>query len=738
MEGVDLLSKSIGKVYDVIVIGAGPAGSEIAYRLAKTGFEVIVLEKDLLNREKPCGGGLQVQETAEFGPPPAAVIERKIPNVRLISPENSLLEIDITDAGMCSVTIRRSIYDHYLQERAREVGADFRAQTKVIRIRHAEETMYVYTNREEKPLTARLVINAGGASAMKLTGKQRIKRDEQELAVTRHYWLKLESIPESLVKFIEIYYLKELPEGYAWIFPHKNIVSVGIGGTLRSIKMGGINLRKLLDEFITHHPIASVKLQGHTIIHKAGGIIPMTMPAALHGTSTMILGDTAGLANIIHGGGIYHARKSALIASPYCTLFLQTGDQKYLRQGGNAIKRFFHNNEKKWDGKLQKIFWNHKVIEPIIIKGQTDRDIQNALRIIMNSGQSHKKAYDLLEKKMIELIYAGLAEKAEIYKPIFNDKISKIFDQNVPIHKYANQILCNKKAKRLRACLCILAAELFDGNLSDATNFSLVYEIFHTASLIHDDIMDKSSTRRGKPTLHKKYGLANAIIVGDLMLARGYSLVAEFSRERSISKTQLLDLLDIIGQTGEKCCLGQALDITMATMHQYNSINKYLKMIEQKTGALIEGAVKGGAVVANASSEQVDLMGKFGVNLGIAFQIIDDALDLLGGKKANKSIMNDIREGKATPMLIWALKKADKKESAWLLEVIGSSSITPKQAATVINIYRKCGALEYAQQLGHAYIERAKNILEKLPAVPARDQFMEIVEILDYWCMLAP
>ena len=725
-------------IHDVIVIGAGPAGSEIAYRLAQAGFKVLVLEKDALNREKPCGGGLQVQEMIEFGPPPAAVIERKIQNIRIISPENHFLEIGVSDTAMYSVTIRRSAYDQYLQERAHEAGAFFRAQTKVTRIRRSGEKIHIYTNLEEKPLTARLVINAGGTLATKLTEKQKINIEKPEQAVTRHYWLKLPSMPESLADFIEFYYLKELPEGYAWIFPYQNIVSVGIGGTLTSIKTGGINLKKVLDDFIAHHPIAAGKLQGYTVVHKAGGIIPMTIPTALNGTSTLLLGDAAGLANIIHGGGIYHARKSALIAAPYCTLFLQTGNQKHLQQGGNAIKTFFHNNEKKWDDKLRKVFWDHKIIEPIISKAQANDDIPKALGIIINSGQSHKKAYELLEKKMIELIYTGLAEKAEIYKPVFNEKISRIFDQNIPIHKYANQILLSKKAKRLRAYLCILAADIFGGDLSDAANFSLIYEIFHTASLIHDDIMDKSSTRRGKPTLYKKYGLANAIIVGDLMLAKGYSLVAEFSREKSFSKTQILDLLDIIGQTGEKCCLGQALDISMAAKHQYGSIKKYLHMIELKTGSLIEGAVKGGAVVAKASPKQVDLMGSFGINLGIAFQIIDDAFDLLGGKKANKSIMNDIREGKATPMLIWALKKADKPESAWLREVVGNSSMTPKQAATVINIYRKCGALEYAQQLGHTYIERAKNTLTQLPAVPARDQFMEIVEILDYWCMLAP
>jgi geranylgeranyl pyrophosphate synthase len=89
-------------------------------------------------------------------------------------------------------------------------------------------------------------------------------------------------------------------------------------------------------------------------------------------------------------------------------------------------------------------------------------------------------------------------------------------------------------------------------------------------------------------------------------------------------------------------------------------------------------------------------------------------------------------------MLIRALKKADKEESAWLREMAGNKSITQKQAATIINIYRKCGALQYAQQLGHKYVEQAKNILLKLPEGPARKQFMEILEILDYWCMLAP
>ena len=722
---------------DVVVIGAGPAGSEIAYRMAEAGYSVIVVEKDRLDREKPCGGGLQIQEIVEFGLPPASVIEREIHNFRLISPENEVMETCISDAGLFTVSVRRSNYDQYLQERARKAGAVFRANTEVSHVRHSGETISVYLRGEVNPLTTKLVINAGGATAMNLTGEQETSRDGHDVAVTRHYWLKLPSMPESLADAMEYYYFKELPKGYGWIFPHKDIVSVGVGGTVTSIKDGGINLTKVLDDFITNHKIAAEKLQGSTVVHKAGGMIPMSMPQKLHGERIMVLGDAAGLASMLHGGGIYHARKSALIASEYCIRFLQNGDQGVLQQGGEAIRAFFNTTEKRWDKKLQRIFWNHKIMEPIISRGQADGDIQDAIRIIINSDQSHKKAYDLLEKKTIELIYSGLAEKAEGYKTVFDEKIGKIFNQDIAIHQYANEILLNNKAKRLRAHLGMLSTDLFGGDPSDAAKFSLIYEIFHTASLIHDDIMDKSNTRRGKPTLHTKYGIPNAIIVGDLMLSKGYSLVAEFSRKTSISKTQVLDLLDIIGHLGEKCCLGQSLDIAMASDRHYDNIDKYIEMISFKTGALIGGAIQGGAVVANASPEEVDLMGSFGMNLGIGFQIIDDALDLLGGKKANKSVMNDIQEGKATPMLIWALKTADAEEAAWLREIVGSASVNPEQAARIIEIYGKCGALEYAQQLGHTYIERAKTIMEQMPDVPARDQFMEIVEILDFWCMLA-
>ena len=251
-----------------------------------------------------------------------------------------------------------------------------------------------------------------------------------------------------------------------------------------------------------------------------------------------------------------------------------------------------------------------------------------------------------------------------------------IFKKNTALHTYANEILLNDKAKRLRAGLSILVSELFQGDKNVAINFSLVYELFRTASLVHDDIMDQAEKRRGKRTLHAKYGLTPAIITGDLMLARCYSLIAQGADSPFVSKDQLLRILRIIGDTGEDCCIGQLQDFRMAERKRIRgSIKPYLKMIELKSGAMIEGAVKGGAVIAGASREQTAAISRFGRNLGIAFQVVDESFDLLGGSSANKSVMNDLKQGKATPMLIYSLKKASQEEKDRILKAAGNADV---------------------------------------------------------------
>ncbi|MFC1752348.1 geranylgeranyl reductase family protein [Thermoproteota archaeon] len=707
-------------MHDTIVIGAGPAGSEIAYRLAKVGFDVLVLEKDQLDREKPCGGGIQLKELLEFGRLPRNVIERKIRKVRIVSPENKILEAGMK--GLFTATVKRSVYDKYLQQRAKDAGARF-LRKKAVSIRKAKNVSVKAGNTNYK---ARLVVDARGYSGQKT----------HEKCMTYHVWLKGKDIGRKFGNSIELYFLKEIPQGYAWIFPKKDIVSVGIG----SIKK--VNLRKILENFIRKHPIASKKLKGYRTIKKGGGIVPLGINPKLYSDSGVVVGDAGGFANIIHGGGIYQARKSAKIAAKHCIKFLKTNDkdnqsrQKHLEDYDREARDFFENYETKWDRKIRNILWNQNTLEKLVEKGRKDKEIQKALGIVLTSARSHEKAYQIMEKKLLEIIYTEMDAKTGEYKKEINSGLSKIFPKQDALHGYANEILLNDKAKRLRAYLGILAAEMFGAKTDIAVNFSLVYELFHTASLVHDDIMDNADKRRGKKTLHVKYSLADAIITGDLMLAKGYSLISQFSGTTAISKKQVLALLDIIGETGEKCCIGQSKDISMSEKRHYYDIKDYLDMAELKTGSLIEGSVKGGAVVGCAGRKDIDIIGRFGLNLGIAFQIIDDSLDLIGGAKANKSVMNDLKQAKATPMLIHTLHHADRKEKKRIMKAVGNPRLTKNMADNIVELYRKYDAIGFAQRLSREYVDNARKELRNLPKSEARNQLSEILDVMGYWSLL--
>ncbi len=585
-------------------------------------------------------------------------------------------------------------------------------------------------------IKTKLLVNAAGSTSSNLTKMLGIKDPGGEICVTYHHWLKPKRIENSLKDSIEFYYLKENPEGYVWIFPQKEILSVGIGATAESIRTKKIHLRDLLTAFIETHPVASKKLKDAEIIRTDGGIIKLGMPSRLWAPSSILLGDAAGLANRVHGGGIYHARKSALIASQHCRRFLKTGDQSHLEQYDRQAREFFENYEMRWDRKIRRIFWNPRTVDQVVEKGREDKEISEALFIIINSTRSHEAAYRILEKKMLGVIYSQLDKQGDPYKKAIHTRLRAIFKKKSALHTYANEILLSDKAKRLRAGLSLLVSELFQGDKNVAINFSLVYELFHTASLVHDDIMDQAEKRRGKKTLYAKYGPTPAIITGDLMLARCYSLIARGADSPFVSKDQLLRILRIVSDTGEDCCLGQLQDFRMAERKQYGSIKPYLKMIELKSGAMIEGAVKGAAVISGASREQTAVISRFGKNLGIAFQVLDDSLDLLGGSSANKSVMNDLKQGKATPMLIYSLKKAGEEEREKLLMAAGNPEVTGAMVRDVLEIYRKYNAIAYAQELSLTYVEKAQKELSLLPAVPARQKLGDILDVLRIWGML--
>ncbi|MFW6106729.1 MAG: polyprenyl synthetase family protein [bacterium] len=375
-----------------------------------------------------------------------------------------------------------------------------------------------------------------------------------------------------------------------------------------------------------------------------------------------------------------------------------------------------------------------RTVDLVIQRGGEKPAIREALAILLTSEQSHQCAYETIETEMIDLIYDELGRKAEPYRSLINRRLRSVLSMNWPVHAHANEILLSDSAKRLRAYLFVLAAELFHANREAAVNLSMVYELFHAALLVHDDVMDGAERRRGRDTLHRKYGVPDAIIAGDLMILKAFGLLAD--PIHNVADGQLRQLLAIIGETGENCCIGQSLDMRLAAERTYERVEEYLHMVEMKTGSLIDGALRGGAVLGDPRPEQVDRIANMGRNLGTAFQIINDSLDLVG-KRANKSVMNDLRQAKATPMLIYALAHTGGAEKETLLRAVGNKRLGLPEAERVVNIYRQCGALAWTQTLSTTYVDRARADLHLLPNTPARHRFDEILDVLGYWGMLS-
>jgi digeranylgeranylglycerophospholipid reductase len=299
--------------YDAAIIGAGPGGSEMAYQLASRGFRVLVLERERLDREKACGGGIQLKELLEFGRLPAAVTERRIHRAVFISPSCHRLEVTGRNRRLFTVTVRRSIYDRYLQRRAEKAGAAFLPQARVVAIQQGNGWQQVEARVDGRSRTfqARLVVNAAGAAARSITQMLGIDEKPEEMCVTRHHWLRIPNIEEHFSDCIELYFIRQCHEGYVWIFPKRDSLSVGIGTTATSVRDRGLRLQSLLSEFIAEHPVAAAKLRDHEIISSGGGAIPMGPLARIAAPGAIVIGDAAGLGNLIHGGGIYQARKSA-------------------------------------------------------------------------------------------------------------------------------------------------------------------------------------------------------------------------------------------------------------------------------------------------------------------------------------------------------------------------------------------------------------------------------------------
>lgn len=263
--------------------------------------------------------------------------------------------------------------------------------------------------------------------------------------------------------------------------------------------------------------------------------------------------------------------------------------------------------------------------------------------------------------------------------------------------------------KRMRPTLLLMACEAFGGNLEQAINPALAIEVFHNFTLMHDDIMDNAPLRRGKATVHRKWDTNVAILSGDVMLVEAYKLFI------GVNPMILPAILQVFNETAAGVCEGQQIDMDFEARSTV-TLPEYLNMIRLKTAILLGGALKMGALMANAEARDSQLLYDFGEKLGIAFQLQDDILDVYGSpEKFGKQVGGDIISNKKTYLLITALQLAKGDVLAelqqWLLEGIFDSA---EKVQAVKHIYTRLGV---RAQTEHAMNQFASQALAHLQAV---------------------
>lgn len=263
--------------------------------------------------------------------------------------------------------------------------------------------------------------------------------------------------------------------------------------------------------------------------------------------------------------------------------------------------------------------------------------------------------------------------------------------------------------KRMRPVLTLMAAEVFDCDFSKALPAAMAVEVFHNFSLVHDDIMDDAPLRRGKETVHEKWNLNAGILSGDAMLILAYQYFEQY--EPVIFR----DLAKLFSKTALEVCEGQQWDVDFENRDDV-TIPEYLKMIEYKTAVLVGAAMQMGAIVAEASGENAQLIYDFGLNLGIAFQLQDDYLDVFGDPLTfGKQIGGDIIENKKTYLYLKAMAFAGHAETEQLQHLY---SIQPddnrEKIDSVAAIFHATGASEATQLAIKEYTFKAFETLDSL------------------------
>lgn len=292
------------------------------------------------------------------------------------------------------------------------------------------------------------------------------------------------------------------------------------------------------------------------------------------------------------------------------------------------------------------------------------------------------------------------------------------------LYDAANHLIVNG-GKRLRPYMVIKSCQLLGGKKSSAIHAAGAVEMIHNFTLVHDDLMDNDDMRHGVPTVHKKFGMPIAILAGDVLFSKAYQAITN-------SRLPAKSVMQMINRLAGACvdvCEGQLLDIKMADERKIPSESQYITMIGKKTAALFEVSCSMGAICATDNVRDVANLASFGRNMGVAFQITDDLIGVMGDPDITKKpVGNDLREGKKSLPILMAIRQSRGNNKKIILKAFGNQKISQDDLVRAVETIRGMDIEQNVREQALQYATKAEKTLAKYSG-PAKD---ELVTLLDF------
>lgn len=299
--------------------------------------------------------------------------------------------------------------------------------------------------------------------------------------------------------------------------------------------------------------------------------------------------------------------------------------------------------------------------------------------------------------------------------------LNKHITSDVKLIPEVSHHLIGSGGKRFRPLLLLICAGLCGYRGINRFPMAAVMEFIHTATLLHDDVIDQAIIRRGKTSANNIWGNAASVLVGDFLYSKSFTLM---TKVENIAILKMMSEVTNIMSEGEVFQLMKCGDVNLTE-------EEYLTIIEKKTAVLISAACASGAILGSASSENIDALAQFGRNIGMAFQMTDDTLDYMAKEKEfGKSVGKDLEEGKMTLPLIYALKKSTVGERKKIKELISRKKISQKTAQEILSLIQKYNGIYYSLQCAEKFIRDAHAKLNVFPKCLEKDQLNSVAEYI--------